>query len=84
MEEELALADRVVLGPRELVGEHVHAEQPDLVVVDAGVAILKVGPAVADRLDLGASQHDAALVALQHEVVVPSLAVRDDSLVAAA
>ena len=84
VQQQLAGAHRVELAPRELVGRHVHAVQPDLAVLDARVGVLEVGAAVADRLHLGPLEHDAALVRVQHEVVVARLAIGDDDLVAAA
>ena len=83
MQQQFAGTDRVEVAAGELVGRHVHAEQPDLAVVDAGVAVLEVGATVADRLHLGALEHDPALVGFEHEVVVAGLAIRDNDPVAA-
>jgi carbon-monoxide dehydrogenase large subunit len=83
MEEQLAWTDRVELAAGELVGRDVHAVQPHLAALDPGVAVLEVGVAVADRLHLGALEHDPALDRIEHEVVVPGAPVPDRHLVAA-
>src|SRR4029079_7275619 len=83
VQQELPGADGIEIAARELVGRHVHAEQPDLAVVDAGVAVLEVGTTVADRLDLGTFQDDPALVGVEHGIVVAGLAIGDNDPVAA-
>ena len=62
MQQQLAVAQGLVVvavaaGPR---GD-VHADQPGLASLDAGVGVLQVEVAVAHRLDLGAGQVDARL-----------------------
>src|SRR4051794_36471941 len=52
---------RMVVARRGRVRGDVHAVQPDLVVVDAGVRILERRLPVAQRLDLAAHELDAAL-----------------------
>ena len=83
VQEQLALADGIELFARVGVGQHVHPEEPELVVVDAGVGVLQVGAAFAHRLDLGAREHDPGFPRVEDVVVVPRLAVGDDELVAA-
>src|SRR4051812_6435044 len=60
-----------------------HAQKPELVVVDAGVGVLEVGASFAHRLDLGTREHDPGFPRVEDVVVVPRLAVGDDELVAA-
>ena len=74
MEEQLALAHRVELGAGVRVGRDVHPVQPHLAVLDARVRLLEVAATVAQRLHLGAREHDPALPRLEHEVVVPARA----------
>src|ERR1700744_190395 len=57
----------VVTGGR-AVGRDVEAVEPALVVPDRRVGVLELGPALAQRLDLGPLEHDAALEALEQVV----------------
>src|SRR6202022_2735150 len=65
----------VVVARRRAVGRNVHVVQPQLAVADAGVAVLELCPAGAQRLDLRALQHDAALQALEQVVAKRRVAV---------
>ena len=57
------------------IGRDVAVDQPQLGAFDGGVAFGDVGLALAQRLDLGAFQHDAGLEVVLDEVVVAGLAV---------
>ena len=57
---------------------YVHLIQPQFGVVEARVALGDLGLALAQRLDLGAAQHDAALEGLDDLVVVAGASIRGD------
>ena len=61
-----------------------HLEEPQLAVVDPGVGLVELGLALAERLHLGALQHDAGLEGLEELVLAPGAAVRGDRTVATA
>lgn len=58
-----------------LIRGNVHTLDPHLAAVDTAPTVFKIYSAAADRLYLCADQLNAALDALQHEIVVASLAV---------
>src|SRR5579875_3621623 len=79
VEQELARALGVVVGARRRpVGRDVDPVEPHLAVPDGGVGVLELGAAVAQRLDLGALEHDAALEALEQVVAEARLTVGGD------
>ena len=81
MHEQLALAPRlVVLAVAVRVGRDVCANQPHFAVADQGKAILQVGVAGADRLDLRAREHDASLDRVFDDIVMAGLAVAGQDL----
>ncbi|MNW59886.1 hypothetical protein D3C74_378390 [compost metagenome] len=83
MQQELALAPRGVVVPRALgVLLDVDVLEPRLTAVDRDVAVEKRRPALPQRLDLGAAQHQSRLEHVQDEVVMPGLAVAGDDLAA--
>jgi hypothetical protein len=55
----------VVLAGGGGVGRDVDVVQPQLAVADEGVAVLELGPALAQRLDLGALQDHPGLELLE-------------------
>src|SRR5919109_2822636 len=61
VEQQLAGALGVVVVARRLVGGDVHVAQPHLAVAHLGVGVLQLGPAFAERLPLGALEHDPRL-----------------------
>ena len=56
------------------------ADEPGLAVADLRVRLPELGPAVAQRLHLGAGQLETGLDALEEVVVVPRAAVVGDEL----
>src|SRR5262249_35355584 len=60
----------------------VRADQPELAVADVGVRLGQARPAVAERLDLRALEHDPGLDPVQELIVVPRTTVVDDGLLA--
>src|SRR4051812_28151899 len=84
VQQQLARATRLVVGPRALVVlRDVRVVQPHLAVADAGVGVDERGPPGAQRLDLGAGQDQAGLEQVLEVVVVPGLLVLRDQLAAA-
>ena len=65
----------VVLAAGGAVGRDVDVVQPQLAVAHLGVAVLDLRRAAAQRLDLGAGEHEAALPLLQQVVAVGRLLV---------
>ena len=63
---------------RVAVGRDVQPDQPDLAVVDAGVALGQLHLGLAQGLDLAALQGDAGLEGVEDLVVPPRLAVGGD------
>ena len=83
MEEELAVAIRIMIGEIALVVDRdVGADQPGLPLADIRVGLLERGPAVPKGLHLCAGQHDPRLDPLEQVVVVPRSAVVDDQMLA--
>ena len=79
MQQQLARSHRLVVDVAALrVGRDVHVFQPGLVTVDAYETIAKLDLARPQRLHLGASEHDARLVVLIHEVVMEGTPVDRD------
>ena len=70
MEQQLALAVGIDVTAREHVGRYVHRVEPHLAVLDARVGLADGGVPVAERLDLGTLEHDAALPGVEDAVVV--------------
>src|SRR5688572_7551793 len=76
VEQQLSLAHLGVLRVSAMaVRADVDVHHPHLAVLDARVAVAQVDPALADRLDLGAQQRDAALPRFEHVIVVARFAV---------
>ena len=83
VQQQLALAPRLVVGPGALgVLRDVHAGQPHLAVADVREAVDQRGVPRAQRLDLGAGEHQPGLVDVVDVVVVARLAVLRDQLAA--
>src|SRR3954447_9274162 len=83
VQQQLALAARLVVGPGPLgVLRDVHASEPQLAVADVRVAVDQVRVAGAQRLHLGAGEHQAGLVDVVDVVVVTRLAVLRHQLAA--
>src|SRR3954463_10690857 len=81
VQEQLPRAPRLVVRPAPLrVLRDVDVAQEDLAVVDGGEAVHQGRPTEAQRLHLGAGEHDAGLKDVLDRVVVPSLPVRRDDL----
>ena len=79
MQQQLPAAQRLVFGiPAMAVRADVHVVDEHLAVFDAGKAVAEVDAALADRLHLGAEQHDTGLERLEEVIVVPRLAVLGD------
>src|SRR5919202_1090570 len=66
----------VVLPARRPIRRDVDVVQPQLAVADARVAVLELGLARAQRLHLGALEHDAGLELVEELVAVGGVAVR--------
>ena len=75
VEQELARARRIVAFTRRRVMGDMHIVQPQLAVVKTGLTLGDARLALAERLDLGADEHDAGVERLQQLVVVPGPAV---------
>jgi hypothetical protein len=74
--EQLARALGLVVLPRgRAVGRDVDVVEPDLAVVDGGVAVLDLRLALAQRLDFGAGQHHARLPLVEEVEAVRRLPV---------
>jgi hypothetical protein len=69
-----ALGD-VIKTVRLHVFRDIAANEPDLAVLDPGVRLVERHPAAAQALDLAPDQDQAAFERIEHEVVVPGLAV---------
>src|SRR5215207_11564095 len=77
--QQLARALRLmVLARRRRVRRDVDVVQPDLAALHLGVAVLELRLAAAQRLDLGAGEHEAGLPLLEQVVAVRSLLVGRD------
>src|SRR5436305_12153097 len=70
----------VVLAVPLVVDRDVGADEPGLVPAHVPVRLLERGPALAERLHLGAGQDETGLDSIQEVVVVPRPAVVDDQL----
>src|SRR5215207_7478274 len=68
----------VVLARGRRVGRYVDVVQPDLAVLELRVAVLELRLAAAQRLDLGAGQHEAGLPLLEQVIAVGRLLVGRD------
>src|SRR5215216_3916824 len=81
MEEELAVAVRVVGAERRLlVRRDVEPDEPALAVAHRRIRLGEVGLARAQRLDLCAREHEARLDLLEQVVLVPRAAILCDQL----
>jgi hypothetical protein len=82
MQQQLALTARRVVGPGALrVLGNVNGIQPCFTGIDESVAVDQACTPHPQRLDLGATQHEASLKCVFDRVVVPRLAVgRNDFL----
>ena len=81
VQEELADAKRVMILPVAVrVGADVEVVEEELVVLDQGVAVLEVGPAVPEGLHLGPHEGDPRLIGLVDEIVHPGPFVRGRSV----
>ena len=83
VEQQLARALRLMIGvAATLVRRDVHVDEENLTVADDAVRVADVCSAVAERLHLGAGEHDARLPAVEDLVVEPrALVARDRDLV---
>ena len=81
MEEELAVAVRVVVGrvPLRVLGD-VQADEVDLVAANVAEGALEDRLAVAEGLHLGPGQREARLDAVEEVVLVPRAAIVGDEL----
>jgi hypothetical protein len=68
----------VVFARGRTVGRDVHGVQPQLAVLDRGIAVLQLGAGLAQRLHLGALEHDPALDAFDQLVAIGRVPVRGD------
>src|SRR5262245_55528493 len=67
---------------RIVVFRDVGADEPDFVLVDAAIGFIERESAGAKALDFTANENDAALERVEHQIVMPGLAViRDNPLV---
>ena len=79
VQQKLAGPARGVVGPVAVgVLRDVQAAEPHLAVVDGGEGVVERRLALAQRLDLGADQHDTALPRVQDRVIVAGAAVGRD------
>src|SRR5882672_312526 len=83
VEEELAIAIRIVVGEIALVVDRdVGADQPGFPASNVCVGLLERGPAVPEGLHLRAGQDDPGLYTLEEVVIVPGSAIVDDQMLA--
>src|SRR5207245_3293274 len=76
MQEQLAGPERIMIDVAAVrVGRDMAIVQERLTAVDPGEGVLEIRLAVAERLDLGAEEHETRLVPLADEIVVERLAV---------
>jgi len=82
VDEQLTGAQRVRLARHIylLVGADMRAYEEELALQDARVALLYIGSAISERLDLRALQHNARLELLFYEVVVEGLSILTNHL----
>src|SRR5678815_3704062 len=81
MQQQLARVYRLVVPAIALlVRGNVHSLEKDFAVLDPGPGLLDGGLLGAQRLDLGAGQHEARLPRVQHVVVVRRLGIPGDGL----
>src|SRR5262245_466272 len=79
VQQELPPAQRLVLRVAAMpVGADVHVVEEHLAVLEPGKAVTEVHASFADRLDLGAEQHDAGFVGIEDVEIVVGLAVFRD------
>src|SRR6185295_9584110 len=80
VQQQLAAAQRLVVGVAAVaVGADVDVVEEHLAVLDPRVAVAQVDAAFADRLHLGAEQHQPRLEGLEQVIVVEGLAVFRDA-----
>src|SRR6185295_3709098 len=80
VQQQLAAAQRLVVGVAAVaVGADVDDVEEHLAVLDPRVAVAQVDAAFADRLHLGAEQHQPRLEGLEQVIVVEGLAVFRDA-----